>query len=102
VNREGRGLFVRTGRRLFGISDHGTIRHEIGCLFVGTLGPFVLGLATLVIFTLTFGDCVSLFGNKSPRFVLSPGNRNHQSSDPALQEPRFFSSRLECGPMRLS
>jgi hypothetical protein len=75
---ESRGALVNSCRRLFGIDRYGTFRHVISGLLIGTLGAFVFGLATLVVFTLTFGDCISLFGNKSPSFVLSPIVRWHQ------------------------
>jgi hypothetical protein len=40
-------------------------------LFVGTLGTLVLGLAPLVILTLTFGECVSLLCDNSLPFCLT-------------------------------
>jgi hypothetical protein len=57
----------------------GTLRHRWGRFSFGTLGTFVFGLAALVIFPLTFGNCVSLFGNKSHTFRFEP-NRSPAST----------------------
>jgi hypothetical protein len=58
----------RSRRGLLQAGHRGTLIWEcrLSCSALGTL---FFSLATLVIFTLAFCECVSLFGNKSPDFL---------------------------------